>query len=128
MIDYIVGGEFLNVACNKGANPYINNTHPITGMVAFDGGSQHMKVYDGSGWQTIGGGSATVNLTQNAISVLKWAEKKMFEEYARERLAETNPTIKDLVNQIKDKEEQIKMVQTLLNSPGNDGPVELMGS
>jgi uncharacterized spore protein YtfJ len=114
MIDYVVGGEFMNVTSNKGATPYINTGSPITGMVSFDGSSQTMKVYDGSGWQTIGGGSAMVNLTPNAISILKWAEKKMFEEYERERLAETNPTIKDLIDQIKQKEEQIKVVQTLI--------------
>jgi hypothetical protein len=36
------------------------------------------------------------------------------EEMVIERLAETNPTIKDLVNQIKDKQEQLKIVQTLI--------------
>jgi uncharacterized spore protein YtfJ len=83
-------------------------------MVSFDGSSQQMKVYDGSGWQTVGGGSAMVNLTPNAISILKWAEKKMLEEAERNKLAETNPAIKDLVEQIKQKEEQIRIVQTLI--------------
>jgi hypothetical protein len=49
----------------------------------------------------------------------------MLEEREREQLAETNPAIKDLVNQIKEKEEQIKMVQTLLKSSGDEG-MELM--
>jgi hypothetical protein len=116
MIDYVVGGEYLNVTSNKGAQPYINmsSTQPMIGALSYDHNSQQMKVYDGNGWMTIGGGSATVNLSANAISILKWAEKKMFEEYERERLAETNPTIKDLIDQIKQKEEQIKVVQTLI--------------
>jgi uncharacterized spore protein YtfJ len=119
MIDYLVGGEFMNVTSSKGATPYINTGSPITGMVSFDGSSQTMKVYDGHGWQTIGGGSGTVNLSYDAISILKWAQKKMLEEAERNKLAETNPAIKDLVEQIKQKEEQINMVQTLLNSPGD---------
>ena len=119
MIDYIVGGEFMNVTSNKGATPYINNSNPITGMVSFDGSSQSMKVYDGNGWQTLGGGSACVTLSYDAISILKWAQKKMLEEAERNKLAETNPAIKDLVSQIKQKEEQIDMIQTLLNSPGD---------
>ena len=129
MIDYVVGGEYLNVTSHKGSMPYINmsSNQPMVGALSYDHGSQSMKVYDGSSWLTIGGGSATVNLSANAISILKWAEKKMAEEYERELLAETNPAIKDLVNQIKEKEEQIKMVQTLLKSPGNE-PQELMGS
>ena len=119
MIDYLAGGEFMNVTSNKGATPYINTSSPITGMVSYDGSSQSMKVYDGNGWQTIGGGSGTVNLSYDAISILKWAQKKMLEEAERNKLAETNPAIKDLVEQIKQKEEQINMVQTLLNSPGD---------
>ena len=114
MIEYVVGGEFMNVTSSKGATPYINTGQPITGMVSFDGSSQTMKVFDGGSWQTIGGGSAMVNLSPNAISILKWAEKKMLEEAERNKLAETNPTIKDLVEQIKQKEEQISIVQTLI--------------
>jgi hypothetical protein len=38
----------------------------------------------------------------------------MLEEAERNKLAETNPAIKDLMNQIKEKEEQIKIVQTLI--------------
>jgi uncharacterized spore protein YtfJ len=114
MIDYVVGGEFMNVTSNKGSIPYIHHSQPITGMLSYDGGSQSMKVYDGSSWQTIGGGSATVNLSPIAINILKWAEKKMLEEAERNKLAETNPAIKDLMDQIKEKEEQIKIVQTLI--------------
>ena len=129
MIDYVVGGEYLNVVSNKGALPYINmsSNQPMVGAMSWDPSSQSIKVYDGNVWTTVGGGSATINLNSNAISILKWAEKKMREEYEREQLAQTNPAIKDLVNQIKQKEEQIKMVQTLIKSPGNE-PQELMGS
>ena len=38
----------------------------------------------------------------------------MLEEAERNKLAETNPTIKDLVNQIREKEEQIKIVLSLI--------------
>ena len=114
MIDYVFGGEYLNVTSNKGATPYINTSNPITGTVAYDSSSQTMKVFDGNSFQTIGGGTAQVNLTPNAISTLKWAEQKMQEERELNALAEKHPTIKDLVNQIKEKEEQLKIVQTLL--------------
>lgn len=114
MIDYVYGGEFLIINSSKGSTPYIHTSNPITGAVAYDGSSQTMKVFDGSSWQTIGGGSANINLTPNAIQILRWAEKKMLEEAERNKLAETNPAIKDLVNQIKEKEEQIKIVQTLI--------------
>ena len=114
MIDYIYGGEYLNVTSSKGASPYINVSNPITGQLAYDSSSQTMKVFDGNSFQTIGGGNASINLTPNAISILKWAEQKMLEEAERNKLAETNPAIRDLVNQIKEKEEQLKVVQTLI--------------
>lgn len=116
MIDYVVGGEYLNVTSNKGAQPWINmsNTQPMIGMLSYDNNSQSMKVFNGTDWMTIGGGSATVNLNPNAISILKWAEQKMREEYELKALAEKHPAINDLVNQIKEKEEQLKVVQTLL--------------
>ena len=116
MIDYVIGGEYLNVVSNKGAQPYINmsSSQPMIGALSYDHNSQQMKVYDGNGWMAIGGGSATVNLSPNAIAILKWAEQKMQEEFERNRLAETNPTVRDLMNQIKQKEEQLAIVQALI--------------
>jgi len=116
MIDYIVGGEYLDVTSNKGAQPYINRTsgQPMTGAISYDPGSQQMKVYDGNVWLSLGGGSAVVNLDPEAIRILNWAKKRMQEEAERERLAETNPAIRDLMDQIKQKEEQLKIVQTLI--------------
>jgi hypothetical protein len=118
MIDYIVGGEYLTVTSNKGAQPYINQSQPITGMLSYDGSSQSMKVFDGSSWQTIGGGSATVNLNPNAIATLKWAEQKMFEEQELLALCEKHPSIKDLVSQMRSSIDsyinKIEMVKTLL--------------
>lgn len=114
MIDYVYGGEYMSVTSSKGATPYINTMNPITGMVAYDGSSQSMKVYDGGSWLTVGGGVANIHLTPQAINILKWAEQKMLQEAERNSLAETTPAIKDLMNQIKDKEEQITIVQALV--------------
>jgi len=115
MIDYVVGGEFMNVTSSKGVTPYFSHTsNPMQGALSYESGSGNMKVFDGNSWQTIGGGSAIVNLTPNAITILKWAEQKMLQEAERNKLAETNPTIRDLVEQIKQKEEQINIVQALI--------------
>ena len=120
MIDYVVGGEFLNVTSSKGAQPYINmsSNQPMVGALTYDQNSQSMKVYDGSNWMTIGGGSATVNLTGQAISILKWAEKKMQEEKELIALADKHPTIKSLVDEMNasviDYQRKIDMVKILL--------------
>jgi uncharacterized spore protein YtfJ len=120
MIDYVVGGEYLNVVSNKGAQPYINKTNglPMTGAMSYDPGSQQMKVYDGNSWLTIGGGSATVNLTPNAIAILKWAENKMFEEQELKALCEKHPTINDIVVEMRTTMDnyinKIEMVKALI--------------
>lgn len=120
MIDYVVGGEYLNVTSNKGAQPYINmgSTQPMMGALTYDYNSQSMKVYDGNGWMTVGGGSATVNLNQNAIAILKWAEKKMFEEQELNALCDKHPAIKDLVNEMRTSMDnyinKIEMVKNLI--------------
>ena len=102
MIDYVVGGEFMNVTSSKGATPYISSSSsPMQGALGYDSHSQSMKVFDGHNWITIGGGSATVNLTPNAIAILKWAEKKMFEEEELQALCNSNPTIKDIVGEMR---------------------------
>ena len=120
MIDYVTGGEYLSVTSYKGATPYINmnSQTPMVGMLSYDTSSQNMKVYDGNSWQTLGGGSATVNLSANAISILKWAEQKMQEEKELIALAKKHPSIKDLVDQmnssIADYRNKIDMVKILL--------------
>lgn len=120
MIDYVYGGEYLIVNSNKGYTPTVNTYQPITGMVAYDGTNQTMKIFDGNSWQQVGGGTANINLTPSAITALKWAERKMQEEYALQALAESNPTIKDLVDQmntsIADYQHKIAMVKSLLQS------------
>ena len=120
MIDYVIGGEYLNVTSNKGAMPYINmsSNQPMIGALSYDHSSQSMKVYDGNSWMTVGGGSATVNLTQNAIAALKWAEQKMREEYELKELCDKHPTIKDIVDQmnmdIANYQHKIAMIKTLI--------------
>jgi hypothetical protein len=122
MIDSVLGGSaYINVASYSGST-YVNgySGNQGVGNMRYNTSSQKMEVYDGSNWVTLNTGSATVSLTPQAVSILSWAERKMMEEQLLDKQAQEHPAIKDLVDQIKQKQEQIKMVQTLLNSPGND--------
>ena len=116
MIKSITGGKGL-VVTGSGttyvSKSYSSNAHQ-TGNMMYDMDQQCIKVFDGNSWQTLGMGHASVELDYDSSSLLDWARKKRDEEMIINRLAETNPTIKDLVNQIKDKQEQIKIVQTLI--------------
>ena len=116
-------GRYLQIT-GGGSTTYVSKNHNsntfMTGDMRYDFDSQCMKVFDGISWQSIMGSMATVELTYEAESLLNWARQKKDEEMLLEKQAQENPAIKDLVDQIKHKQEQIKMVQTLLNSPGND--------
>jgi hypothetical protein len=86
-----------------------------------------MEVFDGNNWVMLNMSIPSIGLSGDAESLLDWARKKRDEELALETLAQTNTAVKDLVEQIKIKQDQLKMVSTLLNSPGH-GPVEMMGN
>lgn len=117
MIDYVYGGEFMSVTSHKGYTPYVSPTQPISGTMAYDSSAQAMKIFDGNSWQPIGGGSAMVNLSPDAIEILMWAKEKMHEERMLKALADENPTIKDLVNDmyatIETYKHKIEMVKSL---------------
>ena len=128
MIKGLLGGRGINVTGGGSTSfPYVpmNNNNPIQGMIRVHG--QDLQVFDGSSWINMSTSYSNIELDADTQSLLEWARKKRAEEFEREQLAQTNPAIKDLVEQIKHKEDQIKMVQTLLKSPGNE-PQELMGS
>lgn len=111
----VTGGSF-NTHVSKS---YTSNAHSM-GDMRYDLDDQTMKVFDGTSWKTLHGGYATVEMTPDAESLLDWARKKRQEEMELEVLAKEHPSIKDLVDQINLKKEQIKMVKTLIQSPGND--------
>jgi hypothetical protein len=108
---------FLTVSGGNPGSTYIGNystNAPGVGNMRYNPNSQNIEVYDGSTWIILSAHHANINLSDEAVSLLQWARKKRDEELDVERLAQTNPVIKDLVNQIKDKEEQIRVVQTLI--------------
>jgi len=108
---------------------YVNGYSGLQGVgnMRYNTSNQNTEVFDGTNWIILNMAIPSIGLTTEAESLLDWARQKHLEELELENLAQTNPTIKDLVEQVKIKQDQIKMVQTLLKSPGNE-PVEMMGS
>ncbi len=108
-------GPFLTVSGGIPANTYISHgSGPGVGNMRYNPNSQNMEVFDGTNWVIIQANHAYVSLSSDAISLLEWARKKRDEELEIERLSESSPVIKDLINQVKEKQEQIKVVQTLI--------------
>ena len=107
---------FLTISGGNPGSTYIGNysNAPGVGNMRYNPNNQNIEVYDGSTWIILSAHNATINLSDEAVGLLQWAKKKMLEEAERNKLAETNPAISDLMEQIKIKEEQIRVVQTLI--------------
>ena len=107
---------FLTVSGGNPGSTYIGNysNAPGVGNMRYNPSNQNIEVYDGSTWIILSAHHTNINLSDDAVSLLEWARKKRNEELELERLAQTSPAIKDLITQIEEKEEQIRVVQTLL--------------
>jgi hypothetical protein len=107
-------GKYTVVSGGNTSVPYVNQNinNPIQGMLRVNG--TDMQVFDGNVWTTMNTSYASIGLSPDAEALLDWARKKRSEEMELEALASTNPTIKDLLDTIKQKEEQIRIVRTLI--------------
>jgi hypothetical protein len=107
---------FITVSGGNPGSTYIGNysNAPGVGNMRYNPNNQNIEVFDGSTWIILSAHHANINLSDDAVSLLEWARKKRDEELTLQRLAESSPVIKDLVNQIKDKQEQISVVKALI--------------
>ena len=121
-------GRYIQVT-NAMASTYVNGNIGLQGVgnMRYNTSSQNMEVFDGNNWVMLNMAIPSIGLNGEAESLLDWARQKRLEELELQHLAQTNTAIKDLLEQVKIKQDQIKMVQKLLKSPGNE-PVEMMGS
>lgn len=84
------------------------------GNLRYNPSTVMFEVYDGNSWLPFPESITSIGITTQAESALDWVIQKMNEEKQIEELAKTSPVIQDLINQINEKKEQIKVVQTLL--------------
>jgi len=107
---------YITVSGGNTGSTYIGNysNAPGVGNMRYNPNNQNIEVFDGSTWIILSAHHAIISLDPQVNTLLEWAKKKMLEEAERNKLAETNPAINDLMKQIKDKEEQVRIVQTLI--------------
>lgn len=120
-------GRYMQIT-NTSASTYINGHSGSQGVgnMRYNTSNQSTEVFDGNNWITLNMAIPAIGLSYEAELLLDWARQKRDEELTLNKMAQEIPAIKDLVGQIKEKQEQIKMVQTLLKSPGNNAEQELM--
>jgi len=111
------GGRYLTVTGGSNST-YVNNFSGAQGVgnMRYNTSSQNIEIYDGNNWVPMQSGYATVTMTPEAESLLDWAKQKRMEEDMNKALAESNPTIADLLEQKKRIDEQLNIVKTLIKS------------
>lgn len=113
------GGKYLTVVGSPGST-YVNSYNGAQGIgnMRYNTSNQNIEIYDGTSWVQLQSGYATVSMTPEAESLLDWARMKRDEEEELKKLAETNPTIKNIVNQmntdIANYKNKISMIKLLI--------------
>jgi len=108
-------GKYVEVNYSTGSNHIVNPSGAQgVGNLRFNTNTQTMEVYDGNMWRPLNVNNPRLGLTPYAEELLDWAEKKMREELELKALAENNPAIKDLMDTIMQKQEQLEMVKILI--------------
>ena len=120
-------GRYITVT-NTSSSTYVNGYSGLQGVgnMRYNTSSQNMEVFDGNNWVILNMPIPSIGLNSEAESLLDWARKKRDEEFELQSLAQEHPSIKDLVNDIENKKDQIKMIRTLIKSPGHNAEQELM--
>lgn len=120
-----VNGAGRHIMVNGGfpATTYMNTSsgYMNVGDLRYNSSMQRIEVYDGNSWIELNSSHASVGLTPDAERAIDWAINRQREEADLESLAKSNPTIADLVNQKKELDDKIKMVQTLIRKDTNVG-------
>jgi hypothetical protein len=116
MLSGVAGGRFLQVS--GGSATYIqknyNGNQFMTGDMRYDLEAQTIKVFDGQNWQSLYGGTATINLTDEAQQLLEWTRAKQDKEKQLLELAKKNPALQDALDALQRAEEQVKIVAALV--------------
>ena len=114
MIKNVTSGASGYVIVSGGHTPYVNiNNMPSAGTLRFNGGTQQLEAYDGYTWVPMHSSDAYVDLSGPAKETLDWARKQMEEEKRLKARAETDPTMKSLLDELNSVKEKIKMVEIL---------------
>jgi hypothetical protein len=107
------GAEYLQVAVNPSALPYVSSSsNPAQGMLRVT--NNQMEVFNGTSWQQIYEGSASVGLSSKTIDILKWADAKMHMEREIMTAVENNVTVADAYRTYKEAADRLTVVMALV--------------
>jgi hypothetical protein len=116
MIKGLMGTVGLTVSGGNTTIPYIstNVNNPIQGMIRIN--NTDMEVFNGTGWQTLNTGYATVSLDDDTQSLLQWARMERARQLERERKADQHPALQKALEAIERAEANFDLLDRITNS------------
>lgn len=113
MIEHITASSPWLTTSNGGSTlPYISGGEdPMRGVIRIMNG--RMEAWSGAGWISVAPNSSYIDVSEQAKSVLQWAEKKMQEEATALALAEKHPAVADAIKDFKQAEEKLSVLVAL---------------
>ena len=104
MRNHITGSNNVIVSSiNPGSVYFPVNADPdtstITGSVRYNPNRNALEVWNGSSWMVIADTHTTVDLSPEIENILRWARKKMTEEYKLEHLMSKYPALRNAHDQ-----------------------------
>jgi hypothetical protein len=116
MIKNVYGsGRYLTTTNNQASN-YMNNFSGAQGLgnMQFNTTNQRIEVWDGHMWQPLLMTDVSLMLTSDAVEAIAWADQKRQEEMKIKALAEQHPAVADQLAAVREAEEKLRMVATLV--------------
>ena len=103
------GSKYITAYMGSTNDPYFNMSAPSAGMLRFNGDIRQMEVYDGSGWRTMGGTSASVSMNPDAEKAIDWALKHMAKEKEWYELASNNEAVRIALDQLEQAKTRLEL-------------------
>lgn len=101
---------------------YSSNQNGAIGTMRYNPTAQNIEVWDGNTWMSVTQ-HAEVGLSQDVIELLEWARQERDKQLRYERMAETNVTVADALESVKDAELRLREIAILCEEstiPGNN--------
>lgn len=109
-------GRYVQVTGGQSTTPYINSGQQSAGTMRYNTSSQMVEVYDGSGWQQLGGGYVSVGLNGEAESLLDWARDERDRQAKREQMIKENPALQKAWESIKKAEDNFDILSKFVEN------------
>lgn len=109
-------GKYVQVSGGLSPVPYINSGAQSAGMMRYNTSSQCVEVYDGAGWQQLGGGYVQVGLNPDAEALLDWARQERDRHWQREQLINKNPALQKAWEAIKRAEDNFDILSKFVEN------------